>query len=209
MNRTDDSAFAADDEVMLPLPRRILLFAGASERAVRLDAILEFLECEPLLQRSIPDPDRDGDQNWLAWVVSSCLGQSLADLLNDLPALAPGIPVLLIGDEDEFPVLTPAARAQVVRRVSFPVRYPEISEALRTARHAVANGGLVRSARELELFRPWWAEARDRTGPAIGHPGRGNGCQRVDSWRDRHRQGSGRAATFTIPRTGATSRSSP
>ena len=153
MNRTDDSAFAADDEVMLPLPRRILLFAGASERAVRLDAVLEFLECEPLLQRSIPGADREDDQNWLAWVVSSCLGESLADLLNDLPALAPGIPVLLIGDEDEFPVLTPAARAQVVRRVSFPVRYPELSDALRTARHAVANGGLVRSARELELFR--------------------------------------------------------
>ena len=142
-----------DTGLPMPLPTRVLLFAGQPERAARLEAVLEFLECEPRVYRSMPDSEARAGDGWLAWVVSGCVGDGLSDLLNELPERAPGVPVVLIGAEGDFPPLTKAAQGQVVRRVNFPVRYPELIDALRSARHAVANGGLHGGARSLELFR--------------------------------------------------------
>lgn len=137
-----------------PLPQRVLLLAQP-ERAVRLEAVLEFLDCEPRVRHTAPEvAELAPGEGWLAWVVSSCLGKdTLSDLLNELPERAPGIPVVLVGATEAFPTLTKAAEAQVVRRIAFPARYPQLADALQCARHAVANGGLEWSARSLELFR--------------------------------------------------------
>ena len=142
-----------DPGIVKPLPCRVLLAAADPDRASRLETVLEFLECEPEVCRTVPGPEAQVSDGWLAWVVSSCLGEDLFDLLNGLPDLAPGVPVVLVGRQDEFPALTKAAQAQVVRRVGFPVRYPEFADALRSAKHAVANGGLQDGSRAVELFR--------------------------------------------------------
>ena len=146
---------ARDDVVggVKPLPCRVLLAAGDRDRASRLETVLEFLECEPEVRRAVSGLDAQAADGWLAWVVSSCVGDDLFDLLNSLPEIAPGVPVVLVGSQDEFPTLTKTAQAQVVRRVAYPVRYPELADALRSARHAVANGGLEGGRRAIELFR--------------------------------------------------------
>ena len=154
MSAPEKTARDPDAGGVSPLPSRVLMIAGDTDRAARLETVLEFLECEPRVHRAAPGPGevRAGD-GWLACVVSSCLGDALFDLLNDLPDFVPGVPIVLVGEEADFPVLTKAAKAQVVRRVGFPVRYPELADALRSARHAVANGGLDGGSRAVELFR--------------------------------------------------------
>ena len=153
MSAQNDTNFSDLDDAPSPLPRRVLLLAGEADRALRLEAVLEFLECEPAVCREHPGDGLRGGDGWLAWLVSGCFGDGLSDLLNELPERAPGVPVVLVGDDGDFPTLTQAARGQIVRRVGYPVRYAELSEALRSARHAVANGGLHDGARSLELFR--------------------------------------------------------
>ncbi|MFW5453666.1 sigma-54 dependent transcriptional regulator [Thioalkalivibrio sulfidiphilus] len=147
-----DQASHAEESTVAALPNRVLLLASDPDRASRLETVLDFLECQPTFHRTLPEMAVDCDQGWLAWVVSGCLGEALEDLLNELPERSPGIPVVLVGDDSEFPSLTKAAQALVVRRVEYPVRYPQLSHALQCARHAVANGGLD-GARSLELFR--------------------------------------------------------
>lgn len=153
MSVPEQNARDAGPVAVKPLPCRVLLAAGDPVRAGRLETVLEFLECEPELHRGVPGVDPLPMDGLLALVVSSCLGEALFDLLNNLPEVAPGVPVVLVGAEDEFPALTKGAQAQVVRRVSYPARYPELADALRSARHAVANGGLAEGSRAVELFR--------------------------------------------------------
>ncbi|WP_373052922.1 sigma-54 dependent transcriptional regulator [Thioalkalivibrio sp.] len=153
MSVSEEISREHDPGAVRPLPCRVLLAAGQSDRAARLETVLEFLECEPESHRAPPDPEALATDGLLAMVVSGCLGEALFELLNNLPELAPGVPVVLVGEEAEFPALTKAARAQVVRRVGLPVRYPELADALRCARHAAANGGLDDGSRTVELFR--------------------------------------------------------
>ncbi|WP_425443959.1 sigma-54 dependent transcriptional regulator [Thioalkalivibrio denitrificans] len=134
------------------LPRRVLVLARDPERAARLETVLDFLECEPQVLNQRPSREAGAQHDWLAWVVSSCLGDQLGDILNELPDLAPRVPVVLLGEEPDFPALTQTAAAQVVRRVSYPPRHPQFSDVLQSARHVVANGG-PDEARSLELFR--------------------------------------------------------
>ena len=142
---------APDDRDLNVLPVRVLLLAGHSERAGRLETILEFLECEPLLLHEIPPPEAGHD--WLACIVSGCLGQRLAEIVPELPRIAPNIPIVLVGKPEEFPPMSAAVQAQVVRQVDVPVRYPQFANALQYARHAVANGGVLGGAQPLDLFR--------------------------------------------------------
>ncbi len=146
------------------LPVRVVLLAGHSERAQRLETILEFLECEPLHCSKIPpvDPATLGD--YLAWIVSGCLKKHIREILLELPRQAPGVPIILVGAAAEFPTLSVALQTQVVRRVDEPVRYPQLVDALQCARHAVANGGLRGGTRSLELFRSLVGRS-----PAIQH----------------------------------------
>ena len=155
MSATNDTNLSGLDVAPIPLPRKVLLLAAEPDRALRLEAVLEFLDCEPTVirQSSVDSLPEDGADGWLAWVVSGCMGPGLSDVLNELPDRAPGVPVVLVGADGDFPTLTKAAQGQVVRRVSYPARYAELTDALRSARHAVANGGLRGGVRSLELFR--------------------------------------------------------
>jgi sigma-54 dependent transcriptional regulator, flagellar regulatory protein len=153
MSVLEEIARHPDTLAVKPLPCRVVLIAGDPGRAARLETVLEFLECEPELHRAVPGAEALAGEGLLALVVSGCLGEDLFDLLNNLPELAPGVPVVLVGEQPEFPALTKAAQAQVVRRVGLPMRYPELADALRSARHATANGGLGEASRTIELFR--------------------------------------------------------
>ena len=153
MSVLEEIARNPDHVAVKPLPCRVVLIAGDPKRAARLETVLEFLECEPELHRVGPGADALTGDGLLGLVISGCLGEELFDLLNNLPELAPGVPVVLVGEQAEFPALTKAAQAQVVRRVGLPMRYPELADALRSARHAVANGGLAEGSRTVELFR--------------------------------------------------------
>ena len=152
MSRPQDSVAASLDADAYTLPVRVLVLAGDAKRSSHLETVLDFLECHPVTSAGLPATDPDQHPPWLAWVISSCLGEALGDLLNELPERAPGVPVVLVGDEADFPPLTKAALSQVVRRLPYPARYPQLLHALQCARHAVANGGLDGS-RSLELFR--------------------------------------------------------
>ena len=153
MSVLEEIARSPDHVAVKPLPCRVVLIAGDSRRAARLETVLEFLECEPELHHGAPGAETLAEEGLLALVISGCLGEELFDLLNNLPELAPGVPVVLVGAQAEFPALTKAAQAQVVRRVGLPTRYPELADALRSAQHAAANGGLAEGSRTVELFR--------------------------------------------------------
>jgi sigma-54 dependent transcriptional regulator, flagellar regulatory protein len=152
MSVPDDTSPSSDAVTIGTLPGRVLVLARDRERAARLETVLDFLECEPQVVSDRPDRDVCAQHDWLAWVVSGCLGDQLGDILNELPDLAPRVPVILVGDTADFPTLTQTAAAQVVRRVDYPARQPQLSDALQRARHVVANGG-PDEARSLELFR--------------------------------------------------------
>lgn len=147
------AACDSDDRELNVLPVRVLLLAGHSERAQRLETILAFLECEPVRHSEIPPVELETLGEYLAWVVSGCLAERLNEVLLELPRHAPGVPVILVGTAAEFPTLSGTLQTQVVRRVDEPVRYPQLIDALQCARHAVANGGLRGGTRSLELFR--------------------------------------------------------
>jgi len=100
-----DQASHAEESTVAALPNRVLLLASDPDRASRLETVLDFLECQPTFHRTLPEMAVDCDQGWLAWVVSGCLGEALEDLLNELPERSPGIPVVLVGDDSEFPSL--------------------------------------------------------------------------------------------------------
>jgi sigma-54 dependent transcriptional regulator, flagellar regulatory protein len=152
MSVPDDTEPALEGMPASALPSRVLVLARDPQRASRLETVLEFLECEPLICADRPERDTDAAHDWLAWLVSGCLGDQLGDILNELPDLAPRVPVVLVGEASDFPALTRSAAAQVVRRVDYPARYPQLADALQSARHVVANGG-PDEARSLELFR--------------------------------------------------------
>ena len=139
------------------LPKRVLLVADDADRSIRLQTILEFLECEVVTAHAPEQVLNVGSEPLLACLLSGGTHGDGAKALRaqwlQVLEQIPDMPLVLVGDTQGFNPLPNALQARVVRKVEYPARFPEWADALQSARNWFANGGFGNDAAALELFR--------------------------------------------------------
>ncbi|WP_280521880.1 sigma-54 dependent transcriptional regulator [Ectothiorhodospira mobilis] len=136
----EQSSTTSTGEVHWPrMPRRVLVMADDAERARRLQTVLEFLECTPVLHGDGPVSAQEGD--WLMVLASGCLGLPDPGVLEALAGDGgPVPPMALVGAAEEFDPLPEALQPWLLRRLDYPPRFHQLADTLQRARHLMVNG---------------------------------------------------------------------
>nr|WP_006787720.1 sigma-54 dependent transcriptional regulator [Thiorhodospira sibirica] len=134
-------------------PEQVLVIADDDQRIDQIRIVLEFMDVRPVLvsARQWQVSVNGQDTTWLAALVSDCAQVDLAKLLTELNRWSPRLPLALIGEDPPTPEDVRLS-TQVVRCLSYPLRHPELADALRRARYFWISGDATQTQRQTELM---------------------------------------------------------
>ncbi len=133
----------------------VLVIDSDQQRYLNLKAILEFIDCDSM---QLSDPAKlleqaRSQQDVQAVIVSSYTDNALQDILKSIKDIKPQLPFILI-EKDKPSAKVPAdIAASVVSRITYPVKYRDLTEALQHAQIFRDNQHQQQGAYSPELFR--------------------------------------------------------
>lgn len=154
MTSDQTSESAQNAHPFLSESEQVLVIADDQGRADQIRIVLEFMDVRPVLvgARHWQGAVHEHQHSWLAALVSSCVQGNLPDLLCEINAWNPRLPFALISNDGFKTPKDEQLANQIVRILNYPLRHPELADALRRARYFWAAGDNTNVQRQTELL---------------------------------------------------------